>query len=127
LGLGLGFGPFGNADTPMAVLAGMLAVAAMATQNALVKLALVEAPSTAVMTTNTTQLIIDLAAIARSWGQPDDLGKARRRARVTFACLVGFVGGCVAGAVLELHLGVGALALPVVLAALAVPLGELKG
>jgi uncharacterized membrane protein YoaK (UPF0700 family) len=45
---------------------------------------------------------------------------------VTFLCIAGFGGGCVAGAVLESHLGLGALALPVILAALAVPLGEMK-
>jgi uncharacterized membrane protein YoaK (UPF0700 family) len=127
LALGLRFGPFSNADSPVAVLAGMLAVAAMATQNALVKLALVESPSTAVMTTNTTQLIVDLAALVRSAKAVDKLDKTRRRARVTFLCMAGFVGGCVGGAVLELRFGAGALALPVILAALAIPLGELKG
>jgi uncharacterized membrane protein YoaK (UPF0700 family) len=125
LGLGLRFGPFRNADSPVAVLAGMFAVAAMATQNALVKLALVESPSTAVMTTNTTQLIVDLAALARSVEEPDKL-RIRRRARVTFLCMAGFVAGCVAGAVLELRFGTDALALPVILAVLAVPFGELK-
>ena len=35
LGLGLQFGPFRNADSPMAVAVGMLAVTAMATQNAM--------------------------------------------------------------------------------------------
>src|SRR5436309_8184472 len=34
LGLGVGFGPFPDADRPMAVFVGMLSVAAMATQNA---------------------------------------------------------------------------------------------
>ncbi len=125
LGFGVAFGPFANADSPMAVLVGMLAVAAMATQNALVRLALPGTPSTAVMTTNTTQLTIDLATLAGDWGEPDDLARARRRAGVTFACVVGFVAGCAAGAVLEVHFGLWALALPVVLAALAVPLGEL--
>jgi len=66
LGLGAGFGPFADADRPMAVLVGMLAVAAMATQNALVKLALKHAPSTAVMSTNITQLTSDLATLARA-------------------------------------------------------------
>jgi uncharacterized membrane protein YoaK (UPF0700 family) len=127
LGLGFRFGPFRNADTPVAVLAGMLAVAAMATQNALGKLALVKSPSTAVMTTNTTQLIVDVAALLRSAESPDELGETLLRARVTFLCMAGFVGGCVAGAVLELRFGAGALVLPVVLAALAVPLGEQKG
>jgi uncharacterized membrane protein YoaK (UPF0700 family) len=126
LGLGLRFGPFRNADSPVAVLAGMLAVAAMATQNALVKLALVKSPSTAVMTTNTTQLIVDVAALVRSAENPNKLGETRLRARVTFLCMAGFVGGCVAGAVLEVRFGVGAMALPVILAALAVPFGELK-
>jgi uncharacterized membrane protein YoaK (UPF0700 family) len=126
LGLGLGLSPLRNADSPMAVLLGMLAVAAMATQNAMVKLALVKVPSTAAMTTNTTQLIIDLATLARGQEDPNDLADVRQRARVTFLCIVGFVGGCVAGAVLESHLGLAALTLPVILAALAVPLGELK-
>lgn len=126
LGLGLGFNPLPDADSPRAVLLGMLAVAAMATQNAMVKLALVKAPSTAAMTTNTTQLVIDLATLARGGEGPNDLAEVRQRARVTFLCIVGFGSGCVAGSVLESHLGLGALTLPVILAALAVPLGELK-
>src|SRR4051794_34968801 len=52
LGLGAAFGPLADADRPWALFVGMLAVAAMATQNALVRLALPGAPSTAVMTTN---------------------------------------------------------------------------
>jgi uncharacterized membrane protein YoaK (UPF0700 family) len=126
LGLGVGLGPFAAPDRPMAVLAGMLGVAAMATQSALVRLALPGAPSTAVMTTNATQLAIDLATLVRGRGDPDDLARARRRAVLTSLCVVGFVTGCAAGAVLEVHLGLWALALPVALAALAVPLGELR-
>ncbi len=127
LGFALGFGPFSSADSPVAVLAGMFAVAAMATQNALVKLALVKSPSTAVMTTNTTQFIVDVVSLVRRSEDPEKLGETRQRARVTFLCMAGFVGGCVAGAVLELRFGVGALVLPVTLAAIAVPLGEQKG
>jgi uncharacterized membrane protein YoaK (UPF0700 family) len=126
LGLGLGFDPVASADSPMAVLVGMLAVGAMATQSAMAKLALVKAPSTVAMTTNTTQLVIDLATLARGGEVPDDLAKVRQRARVTFLCVAGFVAGCGAGAVLELRFGIGALALPVILATLAVPLGELN-
>jgi uncharacterized membrane protein YoaK (UPF0700 family) len=126
LGLGAGLGPFSDADSPTAVLVGMLAVAAMAAQNALAKLALPGAPSTAVMTTNVTQLAVDLATLARGRREPDDLARARRRAGVTFPCVVGFVGGCAAGAVLEVYFGLWALALPVILAALPVLLGELR-
>jgi uncharacterized membrane protein YoaK (UPF0700 family) len=102
----------------------MLAVAAMATQNALVRLALPGVPSTAVMTTNATQLTVDLATLARGLEKPDDLARARHRVGVTFLCVGGFLAGCVAGAVLEVHFGLWALALPVLLAALAIPLGE---
>ena len=104
-----------------------VAPAAMAAQNAMAKLALVQAPSTAVMTTNTAQLIIDLGTLARGGEVSDDLGKVRQRARVTFLCVAGFVAGCVAGAILELRFGIGALVLPVMLAVLAVVLGEQKG
>jgi uncharacterized membrane protein YoaK (UPF0700 family) len=112
LGLGVGFGPFANADRPMAVFVGMLAVAAMATQNALVKVALPGSPLTAVMTTNATQLTVDLATLAWGRGEPADLARARRRAAVTFPCVVGFVVGCAGGAVLGVYFGLWALALP---------------
>jgi uncharacterized membrane protein YoaK (UPF0700 family) len=126
LGLGVGLGPFANADSPMAVLVSMLAVAAMATQNALVKLALPGTPSTAVMTTNTTQLTVDLATLLWSRGKPDDRARARHRAGVIFPSVVGFVAGCAGGTILEVHCGFWALALPVLLAVLAVPLGGLR-
>ena len=104
----------------------MLGVAAMATQSALVKLALPGAPSTAVITTNTTQLTVDLATLARGLGEPDDLAMARRRASVTGPCVIGFVAGCAAGAVLEVQFGLWSLVLPVALAGIAIPLGEVR-
>src|SRR5437016_8690605 len=124
LGLGVGFGRFPDANSSMAVLAGLLGVAAMATQNVLVKLALKGVPSTAVMTTNITQLTVDLVTLARSRGNTDELAKARSRARVTFPCIIGFVGGCAAAAALQVKFGFWSLALPVALSALAVPLGR---
>src|SRR5438046_101529 len=124
--LGVWFGRFNDADSSIAVLAGMLGVSAMATQNVLGKLALKGAPSTAVMTTNITQLTIDLATLVRSRGDADQLAKARNRARMTFPGIVGFVAGCAAGAALEVRFGLWALALPVALSALAVPLGRVE-
>ena len=124
--LGVGFGRFDNADSSMAVLAGMLGVSAMATQNVLGKLALKGAPSTAVMTTNITQLTVDLVTLARRRGNADELAKAGRRARMTFACVIGFAAGCAAGAALEIKFGLWALTLPVLLSALAGPLGEVE-
>jgi uncharacterized membrane protein YoaK (UPF0700 family) len=124
--LGVGFGRFPDADSSAAVFAGMFGVAAMATQNVLVKLALKDTPSTAVMTTNITQLTLDLSMLARSQGNADELAKVRRRARMTFACVIGFVAGCAAGAALEVRFGLWALTLPVLLSALAVPLGRVE-
>jgi uncharacterized membrane protein YoaK (UPF0700 family) len=124
LGLGAGFGPFPDAERPMAVLVGMLAVAAMATQNALVRLVLPGMPSTAVMTTNITQATVDLVRLAGERNEPVNLAKARRRAGLTLPCVVGFVAGCAAGAALEVYCGLWALALPVSLAVVAIPLGE---
>ena len=79
------------------------------------------------MTTNITQLTLDLATIIRGREKPEELAHARHRASVTFLCVVGFVVGCAAGAALEVKVGLLALALPVVLAALAVPLVAWSG
>ena len=64
------------------------------------------------------------ATLLWSRGKPEDLAQARRRAGVTFSSVVGFVAGCAAGAVLEVQFRLWALALPVVLAVLAIPLGR---
>jgi uncharacterized membrane protein YoaK (UPF0700 family) len=72
------------------------------------------------MTTNATQLIMGLATLARGEEVRGDAATARQRAGVTFLRITGFVAGCVAGAILELRFGIGALVLPVILAARAV-------
>src|SRR5438309_3206454 len=97
LALGAWLGPFTNPDSGTAVSVGMIGVAAMATQNALVRLELPGFPSTAVMTTNITQVTIDLALLARGKGDPTYLARARRGARLTFPSVAGFVAGCAAG------------------------------
>jgi uncharacterized membrane protein YoaK (UPF0700 family) len=126
LSLGASVGPFENTDAPMAVLVSMFAVAAMATQNALVRLDIPGAPSTAMMTANITQLTVELATIVWARGGPDDLARARCRASAALRCFIGFLAGCLVGAFLEFRFGLLALALPVALAVLAVPLGELR-
>ena len=119
LGLGLRFGPFRNADSPVAVLAGMLAVAAMATQNALVKLALVKSPSTAVMTTNTTLFAIDTGELLLGWhgrrkGDAEaakQFSAARERLKVLVPLGLGFIIGTAAGALGYLWFGLSCLLL----------------
>jgi uncharacterized membrane protein YoaK (UPF0700 family) len=126
LGLGVGYGPFPNAESALAVFVGMVGVAAMATQNALVKLELRGLPSTAVVTTNTVQLTIDIAVLVRGQGDPEDLARARGRARLTLPAVGGFAAGCAAGAFLQMHFGLRALLLPVTLAATALLVDELR-
>ena len=122
--LGVGFGPFADADSSMAIVAGMLGVSAMATQNALGRLVLKGTPSTTVMTTNITQLTVDLATLARRRGDADERAKAQRRAGMTFPCIVGFIVGCAAGAIFEVKFGFWALVLPFTLTMLALLLGR---
>ena len=124
LGFGIGFGPFADPNSSMAVFAGMLGVAAMATQNAVVRLALPEHPVTAVMSTNAAQLAVDLAMLARCLFQPLNVSKIRSRADATFLAVLGFVVGVVGGAILEIHVGLWSLTFPSLLAVLAIPLSE---
>jgi uncharacterized membrane protein YoaK (UPF0700 family) len=127
LALGVSFGPFSEADSSIAVLAGMFGVAAMATQNATGMLAIKHAPSTTVMTTNIAQLAVDVALIIRGGSQTEELAKTRRRASLTGACIVGFVAGCAAGAFLDFKVGLNALTLPLSLVVFAVASASAKG
>jgi uncharacterized membrane protein YoaK (UPF0700 family) len=124
LGFGVRFGPFPDPNNGMAVFVGMLGVAAMATQNGLVRLALPGAPTTAVMTTNLTQLTIDLATLARRHGERNHVAQVRHHAGMTSLSVIGFAVGLALGAVLEIHFGLWSLILPVILAALSIPVGE---
>jgi len=121
---GVVFGPFPDTDSPMAVFAGMLGVAAMAIQNAVVRLALHGSPSTAVMTTNTAQFAVDVAKLIRGREQHTDLSEVRHHAYLTLASILGFVIGLVLGAILEVRLGLWSLAFPAILAAVSIPLAE---
>ncbi|MGB6792003.1 MAG: DUF1275 family protein, partial [Pseudolabrys sp.] len=58
-GLAVTFGPFENADRPLALLTGFAGIAAMALQNALQRVHLASLPPTTLMTGSTTQATID--------------------------------------------------------------------
>jgi uncharacterized membrane protein YoaK (UPF0700 family) len=104
------------------VVAGMLGVSAMAVQNALVQISLQGAPATAVMTTNVTRLTMDIGEVLLA-RDPDDVAKARTRAKHTWPAVVGFGIGCGLGAAGDAALGLWSLALPASLALLALVLG----
>jgi uncharacterized membrane protein YoaK (UPF0700 family) len=122
--LSAALGPFANPDSAIAASVGMLGVAAMATQNALVRLDLPGFPATAVLTTNTVRLAIAVVTLVRGTDPPQEKAQARRTFRMTFAALAGFIAGCTAGGLLEVRFGPWSLTLPVVLAVVAVPLSE---
>jgi len=124
LGFGAGFGPFADPNSCTAVFAGMIGVAAMATQNAVVRLALPGHPVTGVMSTNAAQLAVDLAMLARCLLQPTNVRTIQTRADVTAMAVLGFVVGVVAGAILEIHFGLWSLTFPSLLAVLTIPLSE---
>lgn len=60
-GLAIWWGPFANGDAWTAWLTGMMLVAAMAVQNAAHRIHLGATPPSAIMTGNTTQIMIDVA------------------------------------------------------------------
>ena len=102
--------PFASANAPLALTASVLGVGAMGVQSALVRLLMRGISSTNVMTSNTTQVALDLAqwtvAAHRARRNPHDADAdvARRHARLRFARLwpviAGFLGGTMCGVVL---------------------------
>jgi uncharacterized membrane protein YoaK (UPF0700 family) len=113
-------GPRVEPSAPIAIVAGMFGVLAMAVQNALVQISLRGAPSTAVMTTNLTRFMMDLGEIL--FGRDDGVATARARAIHTLPTIVGFTVGVALGTASETAFGLLALVLPTGLALLAVAL-----
>lgn len=108
-----------NPNSPTAVLAAMLGVSAMATQNALVQVSIHGAPSTAVMTTNITRFTMDAGEVLLG-RDPSARVAARRRALHTWPAIIGFAAGAALGAALYAAAGLAALALPAGLALIAI-------
>jgi uncharacterized membrane protein YoaK (UPF0700 family) len=115
-------GPRLDPNAAHAILAGMLGVAAMAVQNTLVQISLTGAPSTAVMTTNVTRFMMDVGEVLLG-RDPDEVARARRRAKYTWPAIVGFTVGSGLGAACEAAVGLWSLALPTGLALLALAMG----
>jgi uncharacterized membrane protein YoaK (UPF0700 family) len=116
-------GPGIDPNAAIATLVGMLAVSAMAAQNALVQVSLHGAPATAVITTNITRFTTDVGTILLGATREEAIA-ARRRAGRLWPSIVGFVVGCCFGALCEARFGLYALALPAGLALLALALAQ---
>jgi uncharacterized membrane protein YoaK (UPF0700 family) len=103
-----------------ATIAAMIAVSAMGSQFALLRLTLPVAPSTAVMTGNLTNAVLALMD-SSSRDHPLIEGDSKRLAGALHL-LVGFFVGCVLATAALMYLGDWAWSLPAVLAAVAVAL-----
>jgi uncharacterized membrane protein YoaK (UPF0700 family) len=114
------YSPGVNQHGWMSVVIAMIAVSAMACQFALLRLSLPVAPSTAVMTGNLTNAALSLLdTLSRSQPLTED---ANERLKKTLKLVVGFFGGCIAGAAAVSWLGDWAWLPAVVLAAAALVL-----
>jgi uncharacterized membrane protein YoaK (UPF0700 family) len=116
-------GPGIDPNAAIATVVGMLAVSAMAVQNALVQVSLHGAPATAVLTTNITRFTTDVGTILLGATREEAIA-ARRRAGRLWPSIVGFVVGCCFGALCEARSGLYALALPAGLALLALAMAK---
>jgi uncharacterized membrane protein YoaK (UPF0700 family) len=111
LAICIGVGSVADPNAAITIVAAMLGVSAMAVQNALVQVSLKDVPTTAVMTTNLTRLVLDLGEV---WFGPDPGGRAKAaaRARRTGRAIVGFVVGAGLGAWCQAHCGLWSLTMP---------------
>jgi uncharacterized membrane protein YoaK (UPF0700 family) len=93
--VGIGFRVSSAPGNALAVVTGLLAVAAMAVQNALLHVAVTGAPTTAVMTGNVVEATVAGVRLLAGGAATDADQAAWRR---TWPLLVGFLAGCLVGA-----------------------------
>jgi uncharacterized membrane protein YoaK (UPF0700 family) len=117
-GLAVTFGPFENADRPLALLTGFAGIAAMALQNALQRVHLASLPPTTLMTGSTTQATIDAVDLLAGTAAGDAPAVRTRLSRMAMSVLL-FAAGCAAGALLFWPAGFWCLAVPVIVGAIA--------
>jgi len=104
-GLAIWLGPFANGNGWPALVTGMAFVAAMAVQVAAQRLYLPNAPTTTMMTGNTTKLMMELGELLHGIA-PGKVAAARARIRHETALVVTFVVGCAAATGLFAYVGV---------------------
>ena len=113
-----------HADSPFATIAGMLGVAAMAVQTALVKITFANARSTSAMTTNVTDFMLALGEVLAGGGQAEIASARRRMIRLSLV-ITGFILGCALSAAGHAVYPSWALGLPAGLTLLAVAMSSI--
>ena len=116
--------PVTDANTPGAILTGLLGVAAMAIQNGYARLTFAAHPSTTIMTTNAAQAVIDLVDMYRP--DPNVRGPARERFTRTAPLILGFVVGTIVGAYGFVYLSFWCLGIPIVALLMLIAIAPMK-
>src|SRR5262245_19282364 len=116
--LAVAFGPFEDADRPLALLTGFAGIAAMALQNALQRVHLANLPPTTLMTGSTTQATLDAVDLLAGLA-PDEESTVRTRFSRMAMSIVLFAAGCAAAALLYWLVGFWSLAVAVLIGAAA--------
>lgn len=111
-GAGWAASPVASADAPLAVLAGLLGVAAMGVHNAMSRLALPDLPPTTVMTGNVTQFAIDVTHLLLA-PPAADAASTMARLRKLVVPVGAFAAGAVLGALSYVGIGFAGLFVPV--------------
>jgi uncharacterized membrane protein YoaK (UPF0700 family) len=109
LAVGLAATPIKDFDAPLAVLAGMLGVTAMAVQNTTSRTIYAKYTPTTVMTGNVTQVVIDLVDRVAGRGTPE----ARGRVRKMLPAILAFTAGALLSAVVYTLVGFWCLLAPI--------------
>jgi len=117
-GLAVAFGPFEDADKPLALLTGFAGIAAMALQNALQRVHLASLPPTTLMTGSTTQATLDAVDLFAGT-VPGKVATIRARFFRLVTSVLLFAMGCAAAALLYWLLGFWSLGVAVIVGATA--------
>lgn len=109
MAVGLVASPFGYSDSPAAIVTGMLAVTAMAIQNAGARSVFAALSPTTVMTGNVTQIVIDAVDLIAT---PQKAAEAKTRLKKMLPPVLAFASGALAGGLGYVHVGFWSLLLP---------------
>lgn len=109
------WGPFADADSWRAIVAGMTLVAAMAIQNAIHRVHLAKAPPTTLMTGTSTQIMLDVADLL-SGAAPEKRAEIYGRLTKMAPSVGAFILGCLMSALLYMAFGLQLFILPPLIA-----------
>lgn len=112
------YGPFPDANTPPALLAGFCGIAAMAVQNAFSRVHFASLPPTTVMTNTTVQATLDAVDLLTG-AEREQATSVRARFRRLTTSIASFAAGCAAAAILYFYVGFWCLGLAVAVGAAA--------